>query len=78
LTTFTIAIEAYGSIDCESNPSVGISSVFVNWAGAGILETTVPGSLDSCAFAVLVLQDLEQRFSLVLLQEIKFEVEDDV
>ena len=49
----------------------------MNWAGAGILETTVPGSLDSRGFAVLVLQDLEQRFSLVLLQKIKFEVEDD-
>ena len=73
----TVTVKAKSPVLREGNTTVGVPAVFVNWAGAGILETTVIGSLDSCAFAVLVLQDLEQRFSLVLLQEIKFEVEDD-
>ena len=73
----TVTVKTKSPVLRERNTTVGISSVFVNRARTDIIKTPVFASLDSCAFAVLVLQDLEQRFSLVLLQEIKFEVEDD-
>ena len=73
----TVTVKTKSPVFRERYTTVGVSAVFVYRTGTGIIKTTVPGSLDSCAFAVLVLQDLKQRFSLVLLQEIKFEVEDD-
>ena len=74
----TVTVQAKSPVLREGNTTVGVPAVFVNRTRTDIIKTPVFGSLDSCAFAVLVLQDLEQRFSLVLLQEIKFEVEDDV
>jgi hypothetical protein len=43
-------------------------------AGADIFETTVPCSLDSGSLAVLALQNLEQRFNLVLLQIVEISI----